>query len=144
MTIATHDTQHGATIALSVDSLTLRVTNIAPARKTVPVVETSYHSTTTNATKIAGDLSDLQPITITYQNSPALASPAIKTTQTLTITGPLPSGASTAEIMSITGFVSEVDDSPQYDTSTGSSANLQTKSFVFVPDGTTHTHTPAA
>jgi len=144
MTIAILDTMHGATIALSVSSLTLRVTSISPAKKTLPSVESSYHGTTTLATRIAGDLQDPQPITITYQNSPGLASPAHGTTQTLTITGPLPSGASTAEIMSITGFVTEVDDSPQYDTSTGGSAGLQMKTMVFQPDGTTFTHTPAA
>lgn len=144
MTIATHDTMHGATIALSVDSLTLRVTDISPAKKTRPEVPTSYHGTATNATKMAGDLNELGAITITFQNSPGLASAAIGTTQTLTITGPVPSGGSTGEIMSITGFVSEVDDSPQYTAATGTSAALQMKTLVFIPDGTTFTHTPAA
>ena len=144
MTIATLDTMHGATIALSVSSLTLRVTSISAAKKTIPVIDSSYHLTTSLATKIFGDLADAQPVTITYQNSPSLASPAIGTVQTLTITGPLPSGASTAEIMSITGAVTDVEDSPQYDTSTGGSAGLQMKSLTFTPDGTTHTHTPAA
>ena len=143
MTIQTYDTMHGATIGLSVDSLTLRVTDIAGAKSTIDAVETSYHGTTGNATRMPGDLSDLSPITITYQNSPTLASPS-KGVQTLTITGPLPSGASTAEIMSITGFFTEVQDSPQYSTSTGGSSGLQTKTATFQPDGTTYTHTPAA
>lgn len=143
MTIATHDTQHGATIALSTDSLTLRVTNISASKSTIPMIDSSYHGTTTNATKIAGDLNELGPITITYQNSPGLAVPT-KGTQTLTITGPLPSGASTAEIMSITGNVSETEDSPEYATATGGSSSLQMKTFVFTPDGTTYTKTPAA
>lgn len=144
MTIATKDTQHGATIALSSDSLTLRVTSIAAASSSVPDVEATYHSTATNAEMVPGDIVALAPISISYQNSPAVANPSLKTTQTLTITGPTPSGASTGEIMSITGYVKQVQDSPQYDTATGSSAGLQMKTFVFQPDGTTYTHTVAA
>ena len=67
MTIATLDTMHGATIALSVSSLTLRVTSISQAKKTLVAVETSYHGSSTLATRIAGDLQDPQPITITYE-----------------------------------------------------------------------------
>lgn len=144
MTIATYDTQHGATVALSVDSQTFRATSISASGKTIPVVETSYHATATNATKIAGDLADLKPITVTYQNGPGLAALTIGSTQTMTITGPTPTGASTGEIMSITGFVSDQEDSPQYDSATGTSAALQMKTFIFTPDGTTFTHTVAA
>tara|TARA_Y100000310_G_scaffold246825_1_gene252226 strand:- start:3040 stop:3393 length:354 start_codon:yes stop_codon:yes gene_type:complete len=116
---------------------------VGATKSTLPAVETTYHATTGNATRVVGDISDLAPITITYQNGPSLANPS-KGVQTLTITGPTPSGASTAEIMSITGFVIDTEDSPQYDTSTGSSAALQMKTFIFQPDGTTYTHTVAA
>ena len=144
MTIAVVDTQHGATIALSTDSLAFRPTDIGGATRTVGDVETTYHATATNATCVPSDIASLEEITITYQNSPGLASPSLRTVQTLTITGPLPSGASTAEIMSITGYVKKVDDSPQYQTATGGSGSVQMKTLVFKPDGTTFTHTPAA
>jgi len=144
MAVALLDTMHGATIALSTDSQTFRVSDITASGGSVPEVPASHHGTTTNAAKVFGDLKELRPITITYQNSPAVATPSIGTVQTLTITGPLPSGASTAEIMSITGAVTEADDSPQYTSATGTSAGLQMKSMVFTPDGTTFTHTVAA
>lgn len=143
MSIVTHDTQHGVTIALSVNSLTLRITSVAPAKSTIPAVESTHHATTGDATMVVGDIEALAPISITYQNNSQLANPT-KVVQTLTITGPTPAGASTGEIMSITGFVTETEESPQYDTATGTAAALQMKTFVFQPDGTTFTHTVSA
>lgn len=144
MSIALLDTMHGATAALSTDSQTFRVTDIAASKSSVPEVPTSYHATTGNATKTFGDLKELAPIAITFQNGPSLATLTVGATQTLTITGPVPSGASTGEIMSITGFISESDNSPQYTSATGTSAALQMKTITFTPDGTTYTRTPAA
>ena len=143
MAIVLFDTQHGVTIALSVDSLTLRVTNVSPAKRTIDMVENSHHGTTTHGTKVLGDLTDLALITITIQSGPSVASPT-QVVQTLTITGPTPAGAATGEIMSITGVVSEYEDSPEYATATGGSSALQMKTMIFTPDGTTYTRTVAA
>lgn len=144
MAVVALDTQHGATVALSSDSLTLRVTKISSARRKGVAVPTSYHGTTTNASYMPGDLLNGEPITVEYQNSPAIANPTPYTVQTLTLTGPTPSGGSSGENIAVTGFVLELDDLPEFNASNGTTSNLQMKSFVFQPDGTTRTRTAAA
>lgn len=144
MAVAAVDTQHGATAALSSDSLSLRVTKIAPAKSKLVAVPTSHHGTTTRATYMPGDLLNGEPIAIEYQNSPTLGNPTAGTVQTLTLTGPTPGSGSSGETIAITGFVTEVDDLPEYAAANGTTSAPQMKTFVFHPDGTTRTRTAAS
>ena len=133
MAVATYDTQLGAALTLATDSLTLRVISITPVRRQVPMIRTTHLGTTTNHTWTVGELYDYDEITVVYQNSPGVAQPT-KAAQTITVTGPTASGASTPESVTGTGCVRSDDPLPGF-----SSENeaLQTKQMIIKFDGLT-------
>lgn len=141
MPLQAYDTQQGATITLSADSLALRIISIEPVKVQLPVIDTVHLGTTGKRSKIQGDLEEYQGVRVRYQNTPGLANPS-KTAQTIAITGPIPPGGASGEIETGTGFVHQKDEMPGFDS--GSEA-LQVKEFTFIYDGLTGpTRTPAA
>lgn len=134
MAIAAIDTQQGATITLSVDSAAYRIVTIPPLRRSIVPIRSTYLSTTVNHRFIAGELRTFETVTVLYQNSPALAQPTIGTTQTITITGPLASGAAVAESSAFSGFIISDDVMPGF---TSETEGLQVKQMVIQVDGET-------
>lgn len=134
MAIATYDTQQGATITFGSDSLTLRLTSVAPLRAAIAIIRATYLGTTGDHEYVPGELKDYAPIPVTYQNSPGLANPSVGTVQTITITGPVAPGGSVAESVTGTAFVSEGDVVPGF---SSDSENLQMKSITIKFDGFT-------
>jgi len=134
MAIAAYDTQQGATMTLTTDAITLRLTNIAAVRRVFIAIRSTYLSTTLKHTYISGELADFPAFPVTYQNSPGLANPTGGLAQTFTITMPVAPGGSVAESITGTGFVLEGDDTAS---ASSDSEGLQMKSFMFKPDGLT-------
>ena len=133
MAVATTDTQQGATLTLATDSLTLRIISITGVIEKIINIPTTYLGSTTKKTWRPGELADYDEVTVVYQNSPGLANPT-KVVQTITITGPTATGASTPESVTGTAFVNTVPMLPGYDSA---NEGLQTKTLVFKWDGET-------
>lgn len=133
MTIATKDTQQNATLTLGTDSLSLRVVSITPITETIVDIPTTYLANTTKKTWQPGELADYPAFTVVYQNSPSLANPT-KVVQTVTVTGPTASGASTPESVTGTAYANSITVLPGYDSGT---EGLQLKTIVIKWDGET-------
>lgn len=133
MAVAAYDTQQGATLTLSTDSLTLRLTDIGALRKVIEMIRLTNLATTADHEWIPGELANYPPVPITWQNSPGLANPS-NAVQTVTITGPLATGAAVAESVTGTGFVVECDVIPGF---SSGSEGLQMKSGTLKYDGIT-------
>lgn len=133
MAVAAYDTQLGATLTLGTDSLSLRIISITPLRENFTSIRTTHLGTSGKHTWIVGELADYDEVTVTVQNSPGLANPSTAA-QTITITGPTASGATTPESVTGTAFIRQRDFIPGF-----SSENeaLQTKTFVIKYDGGT-------
>lgn len=133
MAVSAYDTQQGATLTLGTDSLTLRLTDIGALRKVLQAIRTTYLGTATNHTYIPGELADYPPIAVTYQNGPGIANPS-NAVQTITITGPMATGASVAESVTGTAFVLEQDVVPGF---SSAQEGLQIKTISIKFDGGT-------
>lgn len=133
MAVATTDTQQGATLTLGTDSLTLRIVSIGPLTEEIVDIPTTYLGSTTKKTWRPGELANYKDIQVVYQNSPGVAVPT-KVVQTITITGPTATGASTPESATGTGYVKEVPMLPGFDSS---NEGLQLKTMVVKFDGET-------
>jgi hypothetical protein len=133
MTIATKDTQQSATMTLGTDSLSLRIVSITPITEVIVDIPTTYLANTTKKTWMPGELADYPAFTVVYQNSPSLANPT-KVVQTVTVTGPTASGASTPESVTGTAYANSVTVLPGYDSS---SEGLQLKTVIIKWDGET-------
>lgn len=133
MATATYDTQQGITMTLSVDSLTLRLTNTGALRKVLIAIRTTYLGSTTKHTYIPGELADFPPIPVTYQNSPGIALPT-NVVQTITFTMPTATGMSVPESVTGSAFIMENDMTPAM---SSDSEGLQMKSILIKFDGVT-------
>ena len=130
---AVPDTGHGASITFGTTGGTWKITEVSPNLKfTLPVVDTTYLATTTNRTKMPGDLSDHGPITLKFLFQGTQGIPARGVVETITLTSPIPGGsASTAQNIAGTGFIMECEH-PPLQTNT-----LQVGTISFQYDGVT-------
>lgn len=128
-----YDTQQGATLSLVTDALSLRILDIEALKYEKAVLDITHLGTITARPKLQGDLKDYKAIKVKYQNSPSIANPS-NTVQTFLITGPVPPGGSTGEIITGTGFVHMGEDNPSY---SATAEALQTKEFTFIYDAST-------
>ena len=133
MAVATYDTQQGATLTLGTDSLTLRIVSITPVIESIINIPLTNLANTTKKTWTPGELADYEEITVVVQNSPGVANPT-KVVQTITVTGPTATGASTPESMTGTGFVNSLTMLPGFDSG---NEGLQLKTFKIKMDGAT-------
>lgn len=133
MAVATKDTQQGATLTLATDSLSLRIVSITPITETIVDIPTTYLGNTTKKTWMPGELADYPAFTVVYQNSPGLANPT-KVVQTVTVTGPTASGASTPESVTGTAYVNSLTVVPGFDSG---NEGLQLKTIIIKWDGET-------
>lgn len=103
------DTGHGATITFATTGGTWLCRQISGPRGSTPVVDITHLGTATRRRKMAGDLIDWEPVTleILFQGSQGL--PAQGTAETITITHPTASGASTPANLAGTGFIHGVN-----------------------------------
>jgi ABC-type dipeptide/oligopeptide/nickel transport system ATPase subunit len=133
MAVAAYDTQQGATLTLGTDSLTLRLVSIGPVVESVGNIPLTNLANTTKKTWTPGELADYDEIQVVYQNSPGIANPT-KVVQTITITGPTASGASTPESVTGTAYVRSFHVLPGY---SSENEGLQMKTMVIKYDGAT-------
>lgn len=99
------DTGHGSTITFGTQGGTWRATRIAGHAETRPVVDTTYHATTTRRTNMPGDLAEMGPFTVVFQFQGNQGLPTETNPETITVTHPLASGESTAATIAGTGYV---------------------------------------
>jgi len=133
MAVAVVDTQQGATLGLTTDSLSLRIVSITPVVGTIKILRKTYLGSVSKEEWFPGELEDFEEHTVVYQNSPGLANPT-KVIQTVTVTGPTASGASVPESVTGTAFCFSVTMLPGFDSGT---EGLQLKTFKFKWDGGT-------
>ena len=134
------DTQQGATMSFATDGLSLRLMEIPPILKEIVMIRCT-HLQSTKHQYVPGELPDYPEVRIRFQNSPTLAS-LTQVSQTVTITGPVPPGGSTAEIFAGTAVVRVVPETPGY---SAENEALQMKEAVIKFDGQTGpTRTPAS
>ncbi len=133
MAVAAYDTQQGATITLATDSLSMRIVSIGALTESYEIIPLTHLANTTKKTWTVGELADYEQIAVIVQNSPGIANPSIPA-QTVTITGPTASGASTPESATGTAFCLKRDLLPGFNSA---SEGLQTKTFIVKFDGLT-------
>lgn len=103
------DTGHGASITFGTTGGTWLCRQISGPEVTRPVVDTSHLTTSTKRSKMAGDLDDWGPVTLTilFQGSQGL--PARSTTyETITITHPTAPGGSTPATLAGSAIINRV------------------------------------
>ena len=125
------DTGHGATITFSSTGGTWLCRQISGPEVALPVVDSTYLGTSTERSKLPGDLDDWGPVTleILYQGTQGL--PARGTVQTITITHPIATGNTVPANLAGTGFINKVV-YPTFQTN-----ELQIGTIEFTYDGTT-------
>ena len=141
------DTQQGATIAFSgLATFVCAAQSIPATESPVPVIDNTHLGTEDQRTRMPGDLEYPKTFTVKFQNDGMSAKPVKKSIYTVTITAPLPAGASTAEKWAGSCIVEDVK-SPAFEA--GANA-LQMIDIVLQPDGgwsyggSKWTHTDAA
>lgn len=125
------DTQQGATIAFSGVTLGVEPEEIGSAVDENTPIAIPHLGTTGQVPYIPGDLNDVQPFTVRFQNDGNGARPARGTVYTVTITAPLMSGDATAESWAGTAIVQSVS-TPAF---TANANALQTFDVTVKPDG---------
>jgi hypothetical protein len=99
------DTGHGATITFGTQGGTWRAISITGHAETVPVVDTSYHATTTTRTNMPGDLKECSTFTVRVQFQGNQGLPTLTTAETVTVTHAVASGENTAATIAGTAYV---------------------------------------
>lgn len=141
------DTQQGASIAFTgLATFVNAVTDIPAVTESGGVIDISSLGTTGQKKFIPQDLTDVEEFTVTFQHDGKTALPSRNGVYTVTITGPIAPGASSAENWAGSCIVTKVS-SPQFQSATPA---LQTMQVAIKPDGggsgsgTAWTRTPAA
>lgn len=99
----------GTTITFGTSSFTANVMSISVDGVERPAIDTSHLGTTTSRTFIPGDLVDEGSVTLAIQYDPDSEPPKKGALETVTITFPLSTGATTAASRAFSAFVTGFD-----------------------------------
>lgn len=104
----TPKTGNTGTIAFATSNLSLVITEISEATKSVPVLNGSHLGTTNQQESYPGDLAELSEVTVTTLFNPGINLAALGTSETITITYPKCNAGTNAGIWAGTGFIRQV------------------------------------
>lgn len=141
MPAATKDTGHGATITLATSGLTYKWRKIGSPEWSREKVEDTDLSNSNYKSYLPGDVVEPGEFEVEFVFNPTAALPNPNAAaETITITGPVPPGGSSAASLAGTGFILSITPMPEYTTN-----GLQVGKLRLAFDGKTGpTHTVAA
>lgn len=141
MAAATKDTGQGASITLSTSALTYKWRKIGKVDNTREKVEDTDLSNATYKSYLPGDLAEPGEFEVEFCFNPVATLPSpVAVAETVTITGPIPVGGTSAASLTGTGFITSITRSPEFTTN-----GLQIGTMKIAFDGKTGpTNTAAA
>ena len=117
MPAATKDTGHGASITLATSNLTYKWRKIGQVEWSREKVEDTDLSNAVYKSYLPGDVVEPGECEIEFCYNPTAALPScLAVAETITITGPVPPGGSSAASLAGSGFIISVTPTPEYTT----------------------------